>query len=201
MLADDRVIWAPFETPWGTGQVATQCGHLVAVELPQLPVAMAGTAAEIWLGKVAGPALQTRPSADETLPPTQPSTGVAAGAPGGWTAALEAYFRGERLSWVETDISWEKLGLGGFKRRVYSALLSIPAGETVSYGELAEKAGYPRAARAVGNAMAANPVPVVIPCHRVVRGDGSLGNYGNDRRWKPLLLRHEARYTTEGHDD
>ncbi len=65
--------------------------------------------------------------------------------------------------------------LGVFEQAVYEALLSVPAGETVSYGELAEMAGYPRAARAVGNAMAANPIPIVVPCHRVIRSDGSHG--------------------------
>ncbi len=61
----------------------------------------------------------------------------------------------------------------------------------MSYGELAEMAGYPRAARAVGNAMASNPIPIVVPCHRVVRSDGTLGNYGNDPTWKERLLEHE----------
>jgi methylated-DNA-[protein]-cysteine S-methyltransferase len=108
-----------------------------------------------------------------------------------WAAAMEAYFRGERLSWPTDEVPWDDLGLRPFERAVYQALLTVPAGETVSYGELAEMAGYPRAARAVGTAMAANPIPVVIPCHRVIRADGSLGRYGDDPEWKPRLLEHE----------
>jgi len=61
-------------------------------------------------------------------------------------------------------------------------------------GTLAEMAGYPRAARAVGNAMASNPIPVVVPCHRVVRSDGSLGRYGDDPAWKERLLDHEQKH-------
>ena len=114
-----------------------------------------------------------------------------------WIEALEAYFRGERLSWSADELPLEQLAAGPFERAVYAALLSVPAAQTVSYGELAEWAGYPRAARAVGNAMAANPVPIVIPCHRVIRADGTLGNYGNDPAWKRLLQRaraHKRRY-------
>ncbi len=56
-------------------------------------------------------------------------------------------------------------------------------------------AGFPRAARAVGTAMANNPIPVVVPCHRVIRADGSLGSYGDDPSWKPKLLEHERACT------
>jgi methylated-DNA-[protein]-cysteine S-methyltransferase len=108
-----------------------------------------------------------------------------------WTGLLEEYFRGERLSWGADEIPWEGLKLREFDRAVYIALLDIRPGETVSYGELAQMAGYPRAARAVGSAMARNPIPVVIPCHRVIRSDGRLGNYGNDPEWKARLLKHE----------
>ena len=66
----------------------------------------------------------------------------------------------------------------GFRKRVMQACAAIPAGEVRSYGELAEAAGFPRAARAVGTVMATNPLPVFVPCHRVVRGDGRLGEYG-----------------------
>lgn len=108
-----------------------------------------------------------------------------------WVDALEEYFRGERLAWSAEDIPWEDLRVRPFERAVYEALLTVGPGETVSYGRLAEMAGHPRAARAVGSAMAANPIPVVIPCHRVIRSDGTLGNYGDDPDWKPRLLEHE----------
>ncbi|MDR1189354.1 MAG: methylated-DNA--[protein]-cysteine S-methyltransferase [Bifidobacteriaceae bacterium] len=66
----------------------------------------------------------------------------------------------------------------------------------VSYGQLAELAGYPRAARAVGTACANNLIALVVPCHRVIRADGGLGNYGTDIQIKRRLLAHEARYMT-----
>ena len=66
---------------------------------------------------------------------------------------------------------------GDFRRRVLDACAAIPRGEVRTYGELAAECGSPRAARAVGSAMATNPVPLVVPCHRVVRGDGAVGQY------------------------
>ncbi|REJ36793.1 MAG: methylated-DNA--[protein]-cysteine S-methyltransferase [Bacillota bacterium] len=74
-----------------------------------------------------------------------------------------------------------------FRQRVYRALLGVPRGETRTYGRLAAEAGFPRAARAVGGAMAANPVPLVIPCHRVTAA-GDLGLYGGGTDLKRRLL-------------
>jgi methylated-DNA-[protein]-cysteine S-methyltransferase len=65
-------------------------------------------------------------------------------------------------------------------------------GEVVSYGELALRVGHPRASRAVGTAMATNPVPIVVPCHRVLRSGGNLGNYGGGIDMKRKLLTHEG---------
>jgi methylated-DNA-[protein]-cysteine S-methyltransferase len=67
--------------------------------------------------------------------------------------------------------------LTDFQRRVLDQCRKIPYGSTISYAELAAKAGFPRASRAVGNCMAANRIPLLIPCHRVVRSDGQLGSY------------------------
>lgn len=64
-----------------------------------------------------------------------------------------------------------------FHRKVYQALCKVPAGKTITYAELAKRAGSPGAARAVGTAMAKNPWPIIIPCHRVVAGNGKLGGY------------------------
>ncbi|MGQ9703360.1 MAG: methylated-DNA--[protein]-cysteine S-methyltransferase [Actinomycetota bacterium] len=83
-------------------------------------------------------------------------------------------------------------GLTEFQRRVYRAVLSIPHGSTLSYQKVAEMAGYPRAARAVGNAMRRNPFPVIIPCHRVIRSYGSLGEYSGPTGMKERLLRQEG---------
>ena len=85
----------------------------------------------------------------------------------------------------------------GFHQTVYKALLNqVPTGSTVTYGELAELAGNPKAARAVGTAMRKNPIPIIVPCHRVVQSGGGLGGYmgnGDDGlRMKKWLLRHEG---------
>jgi len=82
----------------------------------------------------------------------------------------------------------------GFRRTVLERLPDVSYGRTVSYGELAAEVGHPRAARAVGSACATNPVPLVIPCHRVVLGDGSPGSYVGGPEIKRVLLEleHEA---------
>jgi methylated-DNA-[protein]-cysteine S-methyltransferase len=83
-----------------------------------------------------------------------------------------------------------------FQRRVYRACRAIPYGETLSYGRLASLAGSPGAARAVGNCMARNPVPLVVPCHRVIGGNGALGGFGapGGTTLKRRLLNLEARH-------
>lgn len=78
-----------------------------------------------------------------------------------------------------------------FQRRVWYALCEIPAGETRSYQDLARALDVPRAARAVGRACATNPVPVLVPCHRVIRSDGSLGGYLGGLARKRALLKRE----------
>ena len=78
-----------------------------------------------------------------------------------------------------------------FQEKVWQALRQIPSGETRSYGELAAAAGHPRAVRAAGSANGANPVAVLIPCHRVIRADGSLGGYAWGEGIKRELLRRE----------
>ena len=84
-----------------------------------------------------------------------------------------------------------------FQRRVWQALQAVPAGSTATYADIARKIGKPSAARAVARACAANPVAVLIPCHRVVRGDGGLGGYRWDLRRKRALLEREAAQRAE----
>ncbi len=108
-----------------------------------------------------------------------------------WIAALEAAARGEESRWPD-GFRPELVVEPGFRRAVYRTLLTVPRGDTIAYGTLAREAGYPGAARAVGTAMAANPLPLVIPCHRVVRSDGSPGRYGPNDSYKVDLLRAEG---------
>lgn len=97
---------------------------------------------------------------------------------------LEAYFNGERVAFEL------RLDLRGtdFQRAVWRSIYGIPHGRLSSYGRLAAAVGRPRAARAVGNAVGANELAIVVPCHRVVRSDGSLGGFGNGLELKRYLL-------------
>jgi methylated-DNA-[protein]-cysteine S-methyltransferase len=98
---------------------------------------------------------------------------------------LRAYFGGRlRAFSVPLDLR----GAGPFDAAIWTAAREITYGETVSYGELAAMAGYPRAARAAGSAMARCPFSPVVPCHRVIRADGSIGGWGADTWVKRWLL-------------
>jgi O-6-methylguanine DNA methyltransferase len=101
---------------------------------------------------------------------------------------LDRYFEGEA---VPFNYPLDLVAARPFQRRVWSALQEIPFGTTRSYGEVARAIGMPRAARAVGQAVGANPIPLLIPCHRVVASGGSLGGYAWGPRWKRRLLQVE----------
>jgi methylated-DNA-[protein]-cysteine S-methyltransferase len=103
---------------------------------------------------------------------------------------LDAYFEG-RLRTFRTRIDWQLVG-PGFFRRVLEATARIPFGAVSTYGTVAKVAGSPRAARAAGNALHDNPVPIVVPCHRVVPSSGGIGKYGGDEWRKAFLLRLEG---------
>jgi methylated-DNA-[protein]-cysteine S-methyltransferase len=104
-------------------------------------------------------------------------------------AQLEAYFAGEL---TEFDLLLDLDGTE-FQRRCWLALATIPYGQTVSYGEQARRLGLgPDAARAVGAANGQNPVPLVLPCHRVIGADGSLTGFGGGLPLKRFLLEHEG---------
>ncbi|AWB82295.1 methylated-DNA--[protein]-cysteine S-methyltransferase [Corynebacterium yudongzhengii] len=129
--------------------------------------------------------------ADDPTPHGLTAAGAGAAA-GGYAqqAATELadYFAGRlRRFRTPVDIPGE-----GFMSRAQQALAEIPYGDTLSYFELAQAAGAPRAVRAAGTACARNPVPIILPCHRVVRSDGSLGNYRGGIAKKRWLLDFEA---------
>jgi methylated-DNA-[protein]-cysteine S-methyltransferase len=104
--------------------------------------------------------------------------------------ALTAYFAGD-LHALDADFLLTTNGTP-FQREVWQALRSIPAGHTLSYGALAARIGRPKAVRAVGLANGANPIAIVVPCHRVIGADGTLTGYGGGIERKRWLLRHEG---------
>jgi methylated-DNA-[protein]-cysteine S-methyltransferase len=112
----------------------------------------------------------------------------AGAAPAGVKQALQNYFSGDLPALQR--IAWRTAGTE-FQRRVWLALTHIPAGTTLNYAALASRIGKPRAIRAVGTANGANPVSVVVPCHRLIGADGSLTGYGGGLERKRWLLEHE----------
>jgi methylated-DNA-[protein]-cysteine S-methyltransferase len=102
-----------------------------------------------------------------------------------WRRELEQYFARERRRF---DLRVDRRLLGDFARQVLAATAQVPFGRTTTYGRVAERIGHPRAARAVGNALGSNPIPVVLPCHRVLRAGGSLGGYAGGLDRKTVLL-------------
>jgi methylated-DNA-[protein]-cysteine S-methyltransferase len=144
-----------FETAIGTCGVAWSERGIVAVELPGRGSAQ--TAARLK---------RRVPGAAE---------GAAPGAVRDAIEAMAALLAGERpdLTGVVLDLQ----GVAPFDQSVYAIARAIPAGETLTYGEIAARLGDPAAARAVGRALAANPFPIIVPCHRVLAADGKMGGF------------------------
>ena len=159
------------------------------------PVEVADVASPIGLFRVAynGPVVRVI----DLLEPGTPQTGIPGGAvrrrppyrAGTPPARLRAYFRDGH---VPLDMEVAPESGSEFDRTVWETLRQVPAGRTVTYGELARRSGYAGAARAVGGAMGRNPIPLVIPCHRVVGENGSMQGYGLGLWRKRWLLDHEG---------
>ena len=126
---------------------------------------------------------------DQTYEPDrngwEPDDGVFADA----VEQLQAYFAGDR---IDFDLNLDLVGTA-FQRRVWEALLTIPYGQTRTYGEIAREIGSAGASRAVGLANGHNPVGIIVPCHRVIGSNGSLTGYGGGLDKKRALLDHERR--------
>ncbi len=103
---------------------------------------------------------------------------------------LDEYFDGRR-HWFDVDVDMA-LVRGGFTRKVLEATERIPFGRVITYKEIASEAGSPRGARAAGNALGSNPIPIVVPCHRVVHAGGGLGGYTGGLSRKVTLLTLEG---------
>lgn len=158
------VGYADVSSPIGTFRIVYQGPNVRAVDLLENGIAQTG---------LPPGAVRRRPPFPAGSPPRQ----------------LQEYFRGRRSEFeVEPDPDSDSM----FDRAVWKALRAVPAGRTVTYGELARKAGYPGAARAVGGAMHRNPIPIVVPCHRVIGAGGSITGFGLGLWRKRWLLDHEG---------
>lgn len=107
---------------------------------------------------------------------------------------LDEYFAGRRQTF---DIQVASGPSSEFRRRVLDVIAEIPYGQTVTYSELATRVENPDAVRAVGTACGSNPVPLLVPCHRVVRTDGNTGSYLGGEKAKAWLLRHEREHAQQ----
>jgi methylated-DNA-[protein]-cysteine S-methyltransferase len=160
----DRLEVADVPTQIGSFRIAYQGSTVHVVDLLETGRRQTG---------VPGGATRRRPPFPEGSPPRQ----------------LGEYFRSRRTGF-ELNVAPETGS--AFDRKVWVELCGVPAGTTVTYGELARRAGFEGSARAVGGAMGRNPIPIVIPCHRVVGAGGSLQGYGMGLWRKRWLLDHEG---------
>jgi len=103
---------------------------------------------------------------------------------------LLAYFSGHDVDFTDFELDWGRVG--AFDARVLAVTRTIPWGQVRTYGWVARAIGQPRSTRAVGGALARNPFPIIVPCHRVIRSDGNIGGFGGGPELKVRLLRLEG---------
>ena len=164
-----EVAYATYDSPFGTGHVATTQKGIVAIRLP-------GYSEDAFLEEIAAglsPRILELPGRLEEA-----------------RRELDEYFAGDRQEF-ELVLDWS-LVRRGFYGRVLRATSKLPFGATSTYGEIAAQAGNPRAFRAAGTALGSNPIPIVVPCHRVLRAGGLIGDYGGGPEMKESLLRLEG---------
>jgi methylated-DNA-[protein]-cysteine S-methyltransferase len=165
-LAD--VSYAPVDSPFGTLLVAATKRGLVKLAFPEEDV-------DGVLERLAQRVSPRIVAADAGLDRVR--------------RELEEYFAGRRRDFA-LPLDWTLVG--PFGRRVLGVTAEIPYGGVLSYAEVAAEAGSPRGSRAAGNALGANPIPIVVPCHRVLRSGGALGGYGGGLDRKRFLLELEG---------
>jgi methylated-DNA-[protein]-cysteine S-methyltransferase len=163
------VAYAMEPTPFGEMLVAASRRGLVRITFPGADV---DAVLEVIAAQVSPRIVEAPESLDDTR------------------RQLDEYFAGRRRAF-EVPLDWRVTR--GFSRRVLRATARIPHGDVSTYREVAARAGSPAAVRAAGNALASNAIPIVIPCHRVLRSDGSLGGYGGGLDRKRFLLELERR--------
>ena len=162
------IAYAPIESPFGTLVAAATDRGLVRLTFPE---EQTDAVLERLAARVSPRILQ----APRRLDPVR--------------RELEEYFAGERRGF-EIPIDWSLVG--AFAKRVLGAAAAIPYGSVLTYTQVAGKAGSPRGSRAAGNALGSNPIPIVIPCHRVLRLGGALGGYAGGLERKRWLLELEG---------
>lgn len=165
-------VWT-MRTPAGWVGAARTANGLAALTLP-VPSVEESIKHLAGLG-VAGGYVMSPPGAGDEL--------------AGLEEALNRYYNGERTEF-EFPVDWSVYS--PFQQKVLQVVRGIGYGSLLSYGQVAALAGYPRAVRAVGGALGSNRMLLVIPCHRVIRGDGSLGGFGGRPEWKRRLLATEG---------
>ncbi len=178
--AATRVDVGTVRTPWATFAVATTPKGIASLfPIRGAAITAARAARDPWLAR------RVRAGAELVIhrgPGTHPASLAQA------AEALRAYASGETCRLPPLDLDGTP-----FQREVWKRLCAIPTGKTISYGALAASIGKPKAARAVGGAVGANPVPILIPCHRVIGENGSLTGFGLGLPMKKALLAHEGR--------
>jgi len=165
------ISYAPVDSPFGTLHAASTKRGLVRVAFPEESI-------ESVLERLARRLSPRIVEAPASLDPVK--------------RELDEYFAGRRRAF---DLALDWSLIGPFGRRVLRMTAAIPYGGHLSYAEIAAEAGSPRGARAAGNALGANPIPIVIPCHRVLRSGGALGGYGGGLDRKRYLLELEGALT------
>jgi len=171
----DDVAYAPFDSPFGRGYVAATRRGVVGVALP-------GRDEDAFLDDLAAgvsPRVLELPERLEMV-----------------RRQLDEYFAGKRRRF-EVDLDWSLVS-PGFYGRVLRQTVKLPYGSTATYGELAALAGNPRASRAAGTALATNPIPLIVPCHRVLRSGGLVGQYAGGPEMKRFLLELEGALSSGG---
>ncbi len=152
--------------------------HYRTIDSPIGPLTLAGR----------GSVLTNLRMVDQTYEPNRAGWTLDRGVFADTVEQLDAYFAGKLTDFdIELDLQGTE-----FQQRVWKALLTIPYGETRSYGEIAEQIAAPSAARAVGLANGHNPIPIIVPCHRVIGASGKLTGYGGGLDRKQTLLELET---------
>ena len=163
------VAYASFESPFGTGRIAVSERGIVSVGLPTL-------SEERFLQQISSGVSPRVLKLPRRLDEAR--------------RELDQYFDGSRREF-ELEIDW-RLVRRGFYGRVLRNTAKLPFGVTSTYGEIAARSGNPRAYRAAGTALGTNPIPIVVPCHRVLRTGGAIGDYGGGPEMKRGLLELEG---------